>query len=123
MKTSSFRGIHHILELQCTGEPLESDTDLFSMTLFLSQNSEIVASVNLKTNECYTSDKFSSCVIHPKDSRKTQLKTLIIGLKEEDTRVYGCNLTSLRAGAFGNILSWSLQVSGKGKYVETTGLQ
>nr|KAG5702000.1 hypothetical protein BaRGS_015735 [Batillaria attramentaria] len=115
MSTRTFRGLPHILELQCTGQPLDSDTDLFSMTLYTLGNTSVVASVNLKTGECLTSSTFSSCVINERDSRKTQLKTLVIGLKQEERRGYGCNLTSLKSGAFGNIISWSFVVSGKGK--------
>nr|KAG5686410.1 hypothetical protein BaRGS_016548 [Batillaria attramentaria] len=82
LRFGAFQGYDHITEVACTGEPLDSDTDLLSMVLYKLDGKKVIATVNLKNNECSTSDKFSSCVIDSKDSHKTRLTTLILDLAE-----------------------------------------
>ena len=132
MTVRKFRRLSHVQELECSGEPLDADTDLFSMTLYIASakrpsasdksplaaeadSNKLIALANLKSGECLTSDRFSSCVIKGRDSRHTKLKTLVMGLKEEEQIVYGCNLTILKGGTHGSVVSWTHVVRGAGK--------
>lgn len=116
MTVSSFQGAPRIWQLQCSDEPLDANVDIFSMTLYeVGTNNPVLASVNLKTRECFTSDHFSSCDLDERGARRSKLKTLIIGLRVEETRVYGCNLTCLRAKAFGGVIAWTYVISAKGQ--------
>ena len=78
-------------------------------------DSKPIALANLKSGECLTSDRFSSCVIRGRDSRHTKLKTLVMGLEKEERVVYGCNLTVLKGGTHGSVVSWTHEVRGAGK--------
>lgn len=105
-----FRGFHNIHEVMCSGETLSSDTDIFTMILYAVPQDTVVAFVNLKKQECYTSESFVSCNIDHSDSRRSNLKTLVADLAEGQTRVFGCNLTAVAARGRTQIYSWKLSV-------------
>ncbi|XP_025102308.1 uncharacterized protein LOC112568945 isoform X2 [Pomacea canaliculata] len=120
LTSNYFRGFHHIQEVLCTGEPLPPDSDLLSMVMFDSHHKNLVAVVNLRKRECFTSHSFISCEIHDTDSRRTRLRALVLDLPEGQARVFGCNLTTLAAGGLTNIVTWSLVVTGAKTTTTTT---
>lgn len=102
-------------EVECSGEQLDSDTTVSSITL-LDSTGNISASVNVQTGECLSSTSFSQCTLDRFDSRKTRLRMLAMDLKEGVTRDYFCEVTSLRSGQRAKILTWSLKVYGFSKW-------
>lgn len=106
----AFRGEASILEVECTGDMLSADVDVFQMTLYTTADNEVVAYVNPLKNECLTSRSFSSCVIDEKDSRRTRLRSLVIDLGSEEARWYGCNVSSSQARSPIKVTSWSVVV-------------
>ncbi|PVD27097.1 hypothetical protein C0Q70_12248 [Pomacea canaliculata] len=54
----AFRGEASILEVECTGDMLSADVDVFQMTLYTTADNEVVAYVNPLKNECLTSRSF-----------------------------------------------------------------
>lgn len=79
------------------------------MILYTLPQDAVVAFVNLRKQECYTSESFVSCDIDNSDSRRSNLKTLVADLAEGQTRVFGCNLTAVAAR--GRMLSYSWKLS------------
>lgn len=108
MSAQPFQGIDSIIEVECSGRGLDSNTDLLIMTLFATNRDQIVASANLKKLECTTSQSFSMCIMDSK-GHDTKVKTLVLDLAENEKRVYGCNV-SVEVDRRGSIKSWSLEV-------------
>ena len=111
-----FKGIPSIHEIECSGRGLGSDVDLFGMTLYTAHDSRKLAYVNLKKNECSTSRGYSACVIDRADSRNSRLVTLLLGLRELESRRVGCNITGFRSGE-AHILSWSIVIRQTRAYI------
>ncbi|KAK7490259.1 hypothetical protein BaRGS_00018420 [Batillaria attramentaria] len=103
-----------ILEVECSGSTLSGDADPLSMALFEKTRGQdrVLATLNLKNKECSTTDVFTSCVIDEKNSRKSSVKVLLLGLSQKETRVYGCDVTTLKSGDRPAITSWLLNVTG-----------
>ena len=111
MRTRPFQGHSHITEVECSGERLDSDTDLLTMVLYHVPDKRVLATANLKSRECSTSDQFSSCMINDRDSHSTRLRTLILDMAEHELRHFGCNLTTFRTDGTTDIISWSIYAS------------
>ena len=73
-------------------------------------NSNIVASMDLIDGECYTSDSFSSCDIRARDAKGSAVKTLVMGLREGESRRFGCEVSSRRTGGRTQVYSWFVDV-------------
>ena len=97
--------------VECSGERLDSDTDLLTMVLYHVPDKRVLATANLKSRECSTSDQFSSCVIDDRDSRSTRLRTLVLDMAEHELRHFGCNLTTFKTDGTTDIISWSIYAS------------
>lgn len=110
MYLRSFRGINSLLEVVCSPRVLSSSQPIFAMTLYTAADNRVLAYVNLKDNECSTSESYSACNIDKLDSHKTRLVTLVDDLDRGQTRSYGCNITSLRHGQ-NHVITWSLEVA------------
>lgn len=98
-----------VQQVECSGHVLEPDVTLFGMTLFAGANHDVLAYVNLRDKECATSRVYSACVIDGSDYRKTKLMALVLDLRDDESRMYGCNVTSLKSGK-GHIISWSIHL-------------
>lgn len=85
------------------------------MTLFTPKNGRKLAYVNLKQNECSTSDVYSSCVTDRVHSRNSRLLSLAYDLAMDESRLYVCNFTGFRAGEV-YLVSWSITVRSLGMY-------
>ena len=106
-----FRGESSIIEVECTSEVLNSDIDVFQMTLFAFGEVKFAAYVNPLKGECLTSLSFSSCVIEDNDSRRTKLRTLVLDLQGNDSRDYGCNVSSSKGpGESIGTTTWKITV-------------
>lgn len=117
MQTRLFKGIPTIHEVECSGETLHSDVTVFSMTLYSVEHSEVLAFVNLRDNECATSGVYSACAIDKNNYRMSRLISLLLDLKENERRTYGCNITSLRSGK-AYLVSWMIEVYQNRMYYE-----
>ncbi|KAL8563676.1 hypothetical protein ACOMHN_035410 [Nucella lapillus] len=102
------QGNGHITEVECSGEVLDTDTDLLTMVLYHVPDKQKVATANLKSGECSTSDQFSSCLINIHDSHRTKLRTLVLDLVEGELRHFGCNLTTFKSDGSTDIVSWTI---------------
>ncbi|KAK7089883.1 uncharacterized protein [Littorina saxatilis] len=111
MKTRAFEGHSHITEVECSGEVLDSATDLLTMVLYNKADKRVLATANLKKQECATSDQFAACIINENDSKRSRLKTLVLDLAEEELRHFGCNLTTFSTGGKTQIFTWSIFAS------------
>lgn len=110
MRVGAFQGVPYIREVSCSGATLDSDANVFSMALY--EKGRQLAQVNVMTNECTTSGRFSSCDINTRDSRRSVLKTLLIDLSEEETKEFVCELNSLKTGGRPTLTVWNLEVDG-----------
>nr|KAG5701996.1 hypothetical protein BaRGS_015731 [Batillaria attramentaria] len=122
--TRSFRGLHNIQEVECSGEFLDPGTSVLSMSLYLVRNDTVLASVNVATGACLTAGYFSSCTIDAADSRgsfsscrideansrRTRLAALVVDLEYGEERVYGCNVSVVESGTRMVSFSWRVTV-------------
>ncbi|XP_070183714.1 uncharacterized protein, partial [Littorina saxatilis] len=105
MSYRSFQGIPNVLEVDCSGEGiLDSSADVLTVSMYRPVNNKVIASANLKTNACTTSASFSLCIIDGK-GHSTKVKTLILDLGHNETRLFGCNVTSTKNGVT-KIIHW-----------------
>ena len=112
----TFENIPSVLEVGCSGKALESSADIFMMTLFVSPGKDVIASVNLRKKKCITHDNFSSCRIDDNDSRKTEVRTLIMNMVVGEIRQFGCKLV-FESGGWSESVSWFLDVRRNGKWI------
>ena len=134
MATETFQGMPSILTLSCSGRVLPPDTKLMALVLFTvnrhnhhnhrsrgddDDDNNIVASMDLIDGECYTSDSFSSCDIKKRDSKGSAVKTLVMGLHEDESRRFGCEVTSRRTGGRTQVYSWFLDVRKNREYTKS----
>lgn len=115
MSVTNFRETETIQEVQCSGDVLEPDVDLMTMSLFLLSNKTILAFVNPWKSECLTNTGFSSCHVSSGRSRQTRLRTLVMALPDRASVTYGCNVTIAKSGGVTGTVSWFLTVRNKRK--------
>ena len=113
MSVRPFAGSATILELECTGRALTSNADLLSLALYRQRGSDedVMVSVNLRTGHCTTSHIYAACVISPFDVMATRVVVLITDLEEEESRNFGCKVTSLGQVGLPSITTWVLTVT------------
>ena len=116
MSVKPFQGIPNIQELSCSGQALDADSTLSSMILFTAADDKIVAQANIVSKECSTTGVFTSCVLHATDTRRTLLRTLVMDLQRDQTRRYGCEISSVRSGERAKTQSWFFEVTGRSKW-------
>lgn len=111
MLSRDFLGIPSIQEVECWGGYLEAEVKVFSLTLFKMSDSTMLSHVNPFTGECITSIEFSSCHVDSGNTRNSRLRILVTDLDEEDSKHYGCNVTSFKSvGETPRTVTWSLTV-------------
>lgn len=110
MRSRPFLGSSSIIEVECSGASLETNNALLSLSLFTSPAERVLAFVNLQSKECATSFMFASCVIDNSDTKSTKVKVLVTGLLDNDTKEYGCEVTSLTSEGRSAITKWYLTV-------------
>ena len=106
-----FHGFHDIQEIICSGEtmPAEVDSVLF-VGLYQWANKKAIATMNVNTKECTTSEDYNSCDVVDGDTRRSSLRALVWDLGEGQSRVYGCNVTALVSRSFVRTYSWTVTV-------------
>ena len=97
--------------MECTGAALPSDHNLLSVSLYRKDTDQVYAYANMASRQCSTSESFVACDIDEANGRRSVLKVLVVDLSEGQSRVYGCNLTSLMSGGRIALTSWSLVVT------------
>ena len=110
MTVRDFLGFPSLQEVECSGGSLKAEVDLLSLTLFTIADSSILAIVNPLKNTCKTYSEFSSCHIRAGDTRSSVVRTLVADLKEGESTVIGCNVTSFLDTGHPQVYSWSLPV-------------
>lgn len=114
LSSRSFKGFRDIQQIQCSGEALPPDSDLFFMVLYQVTDTasdggiKTLGQLNVNKRECSTSEDYVSCDIVESESRRSRLKALVADLAEGQSRVYGCNVTALISGSTTGIMSWSI---------------
>lgn len=116
-----FQGHPDFFELDCSGRSLDGDSDLLTLVLYLPDSDRVLASVNLKNSECYTSSLFSACFIDRSNWRASRLKTLLTDLPEGQTRVFACNATSFRSDGRLTTVTWRSTVVKRSEYILFVG--
>ncbi|KAK7490290.1 hypothetical protein BaRGS_00018451 [Batillaria attramentaria] len=111
MRVGIFQGIPTIQEVSCSGQALASDSSVFSMSLYAERR--LLAQVNVMNKECTTSGTFSSCLVHQRDSRSTELRTLVMDLGQNETREFTCELVNQKSGEKAKTDTWSLVIEGR----------
>lgn len=111
IKGLSFQGHDFIHEVVCSGETLDAGWDVLSMVLYECQGHKVLATVNLRSQECSTGDSFSSCFIDNRDTRNTRISSLITDLAGGESKEYGCNITSFKSGTRAYFLSWKTTIT------------
>ncbi|KAL8563674.1 hypothetical protein ACOMHN_035408 [Nucella lapillus] len=107
-----FKGSSAIQEIECSGSALDSAADgLLSTILYSVRDGRVLASANFATKNCLTTDTFSSCVIDARDSRRTRVRALVLDLKEEESREFGCNVTAYSSLGKALEFSWIVSVT------------
>ena len=99
------------MEVECSGQSLSSDVDVFLMTLFSLPLDHVIASVNLRNGKCITSRTFSSCAIDDKHSLSSKLKSLVVDMEEGEKRRVGCNVSGSQAEGRAVFFSWTIEVT------------
>ena len=118
----SFRNLPGVQEVECSGSVFDPDVNIFSMALYSSADSQVLASVNLKDKECSTSAMFASCHISSRNSRHTAVRVLVLGLGADEWRKFTCEVNTLRSDGRSQIIVWSLVVQGSRKSKFSIGL-
>lgn len=108
-------GLDTVLEVECSGQGLSSDTELLGMSIFSAEDDAVLALVNVGTGRCSASVQFSACRLHESDSRQTKLTTLVLGFRDSDVRRFGCNVTSLNSDKRFHVRSWYVTIRSLGK--------
>lgn len=108
MTSRDFRGIHSIQEVECWGADLDTDVKLISLQLFELPQSNVLASLNVFTNNCMTYGEFSSCVIHPSESHRSRLRILVHDLEEGESREYGCTANTVNPQGNAIFKNWTI---------------
>lgn len=115
MAVSFFHDLRTVQQVECTGHFLTPASDLFSLTLYSVRDNTIIAYANLRSSRCSTSSLYSACFLDPLNSRGARLVTLVHDLERDETRMYGCNVSSFQ---FGRVMlrSWRITVRSQGEY-------
>jgi hypothetical protein len=67
----------------------------------------MLASVNFGAMKCLTGSGFSSCDLDRGSSRRTALRALVVGLKNDEVRQFQCNVTGYQSGGGKTVVfSW-----------------
>ncbi|KAK7105431.1 hypothetical protein V1264_016810 [Littorina saxatilis] len=113
LRSRSFKGVSGIQEIECSGSEVDGDfaTGLLSTILYTVDGGKVVASANFATKTCLTTDTFASCVIDESDWRRTGVRALVLDLKEQESREYGCNVTAFSSVGKPVTFSWIIPVT------------
>lgn len=95
MVSRDFQDIASIQEVECSGGGLDSDVKLISLQMVKLPQTEVLASLNVYTDNCMTFNEFSSCKIHPANVHKSYLRILVHDLEEWERREYGCTANTI----------------------------
>ena len=115
MRVRSFHNLPKVQEVECSGSVLDPGVNILSMALYSSADNQVLASANLKDNECSTSTMFASCHISNRNARHTAVRVLVLGLGTNEWRKFTCEVNSLKSDGRSQIIVWSLRIQGSRK--------
>ena len=110
MTFKQFQGHEGIYEVECSSDLLDSNTNLRDMVLYNVATDEALASVNVKSKECFTRAGYVSCGFQRFWPSRAKLRVLVVDLQFGESRLFGCNLTSSPSGSVINTVSWRIVV-------------
>lgn len=116
MTWRDYQNIPSIQEVECWGGSVVGEAELLSLTIYKVPDNFLLAYANPLKKHCVIYDGFSSCHIDFADTRKSRLKILITDLKEDETRKYGCNITTFKTGGITNTQTSIIFVKRTSKY-------
>ncbi|KAL8563661.1 hypothetical protein ACOMHN_035395 [Nucella lapillus] len=108
-----FSGSPDILEVVCSGTALASDVSLLTMTLYSVPSNHVQATASVFDDQCTTTGVFASCLVDRQNSRKSQLKMLVMNLEVGTRLGFGCEITSVKSGQRSSTSSWTIEVQRK----------
>ena len=103
-----------ILEVNCSAISLGAASVLLSLTLYWTNDGEVLATLNTVDSACYTFTTYTSCHVGSTDTKMSYVKALLVkenSVDIEDT--IGCNLTIMERNRLGPIystLSWTVPI-------------
>ena len=110
MAVRLFQGHEGIYEVECSSSVLDSNTNLRDIVLYSVANNEALASLDVKSKQCFTRVGYVSCLFDRFWSSRTVLRALVVDLQFGESRLFGCNLTSSPSGSVINTVSWRIVV-------------
>ena len=82
-----------------------------TLVIYSLPDDAVLASLHMLKRECSAMDgRFASCRIDARESRRSGLRVLVLGLPEGEDVVYGCNVTTFRPEGRVTIFTWSVVV-------------
>lgn len=117
MTSHNFKGFHSIQEVVCTGKGLKPEVKLLSLRLFRSEDTFVLATLNVFGNNCLTYSDYSSCVVNATNTHESKLKVLVYDLEEGENKRYGCKATVVGSEGRAEELDWSTMVFRPSKYL------
>lgn len=111
LRARPFPPVPWIVEIECSGRTLDADVDVLSMSLYDKDANEVLATLNLKTGDCTTTRRFSSCTRSQRGSHDSRISILFADIAGDATKSVGCDVTTLRSGERPSITSWFLSVT------------
>jgi hypothetical protein len=110
MLVRDFLGFQSLKEVECSGRNLPEEIDFMSVTMFRVSDSSVLGTLKTLKNDCQTYSEYASCVIDSGDSRKSAVRTLVADLEEEQTKLFGCNVSVIMKNGHARMYSWSISV-------------
>jgi hypothetical protein len=116
MTSSFFKGFHSLQEVVCTGRSLKPEVKLLGLQLYRLPDEELLASLNVFSSNCVTLGDYSSCIVNPTDTHKSQLRILVADLSEGESRGYKCTANTVDSYGMSKILTWRIVVTRESGY-------
>ncbi|KAL8615876.1 hypothetical protein ACOMHN_058943 [Nucella lapillus] len=110
MAVKDFQNFPSLQEVECSGRNLLPEVDFLSFVLYKVSDSSVLATLKTLKNECTTLKDYSSCTIHLGDSRLSVVRSLVTDLREGETTLIGCNVTSVLKNGHPRVFTWTVFV-------------
>jgi hypothetical protein len=111
-----FQGISMLKEVECSGATLPQEVELLtSLTLFRPSDNNVYVYLNSYKQECKTFHDYSSCSFVESDSKKSSVRTLLVDLREGETVLVSCNVSTLQGFGHSPKITWTVSVHRESK--------
>lgn len=95
---------------------MQPEVKLLSLTM-TDADDTVLATLNVITNSCLTSNGYSSCHIDLNTSHRSTLKVLVSNLEDGESRKYGCQANTIDTRGATDATTWYTIVTRKCEYV------